>query len=144
MITFQGLCPLSCNSTYGQKELTFSVLRLPVAGELGRGRGASERKVADFIPFHAVSLAEVHDRACVLAPACSHAKCMLLLTRVPQEWEAICANASPFLGKHCKSVFYWQRVSSSAPNVKASEHTRFLDQNDKFRVRCFKITRGHT
>lgn len=72
-----------------------------MASELNTGRGASETKVAGFIPFHAVSLAEVHDRAYVLAPACSHTKCMLLLTRVPQEWEAICANASPFLGKHC-------------------------------------------
>lgn len=68
VITFQGLCPLRCNSTYGQKELTFRVLRSPVASELNMGRGASETKVAGFIPFHAVSLAEVHDRAYVLSP----------------------------------------------------------------------------
>ena len=54
------------------------------------------QKVQAVSLFTPVSRAEVHNRA----PASSHTEFMLLLTRVPREWEAICANASPFLGKH--------------------------------------------
>ena len=50
--------------------------------------------------FTPESGAEVPDRGCVPAPASSHTKFMPLLRRVPREWAAICANASPFLGKH--------------------------------------------